>query len=373
MNIGIFLVMAGREAGGPETYEISLVRHLARLDSKNNYHIYCLDNSAPASLNIQQDNFNIHTFAIKSRWISVPFSLPLAMYRDDIGLVHNTFIPPPFSSKDYVFTMHSSVHFVHPEFYPARIRLRLNSSIKKGISKAKNIICVSNNVRDLTAEYYGVSADRLSVIYHGVDPMYKPLNTDNTIASPEDRYQINGPYILVVGKIQKNKNIIRILEAFYKLKQDPQISPELKLVLAGKRTWTSEGIDEAISGYKLQKDVIELGHLPHAELPALYNGAQLLAFPTLWEGFGLPALESMACGTPVVTSNNSCMPEITNGAAIMIDPYSSDSLASGMHEVLTDENTAMKLRDSGLKRAAEFTWEKTAQQTLDVYQNVYNG
>jgi len=371
MDIGIFLVMAGREAGGPETYETSLVRHLAMLDSQTNYHIYCLDKNAPASLNIQQDNINIHTFAIKSRWINIPLSLPLAMHRDGIKLMHNTFIPPPFSPKDYVFTMHSSVHFVHPEFYPTIIRLRLNSSIKKGINKAKNIICVSNNVKELTAEYYDVSPDRLSVIYHGVDPIYKPLDSEKISLHLSEYYKINDPYILVVGKIQKNKNIIRILEAFYKLKKDSSIHPQLKLVLAGKRTWTSEGIDETILKYKLQNDIIELGHIPQNELPILYNGAQLLAFPTLWEGFGLPALESMACGTPVVTSNNSCMPEIASGAAILTDPYNTDSLASGMYKVLTDQNTT--LREAGLKRAANFTWEKTAQQTLAVYQKVYSG
>jgi glycosyltransferase involved in cell wall biosynthesis len=161
------------------------------------------------------------------------------------------------------------------------------------------------------------------------------------------------------------KNIIRMLEAFHHFRHE--VKSEIKLVLAGTKSWTSEGIDETIERLKLKDHVIELGYVNNHDLPVLYSGAEMFVFPSLWEGFGIPVIEAMACSTPVLTSNNSALPEVAGGAAVLIDPYSVEDIASGMYKLFSDATLRQSLRAKGLERAKFFTWRRTAQQTLEAY------
>jgi glycosyltransferase involved in cell wall biosynthesis len=368
MKYGIFPVMAGREAGGPETYEVSLIRALASVDKNNEYLIYCLSKAAADSFDLSQENVQLPVIKAPSRLISIPFMLPYRIAKDNIDLMHATFIPPPFSPKKYLFTMHSAVHFVHPEFYPLPIRLRLNSMIYRGAKQAEEILCVSENVKQLTAEHYRLPERKLSVVYHGVEKIFKPQDPEVTRIILKERWGINSPYLFAIGKLQANKNTIRVIKAFHALRNELDNGSDLKLVLAGRKTWTSDGIDETIKKLKLSEDVLSIGHIDHHDLPTLYSGAELLCFPSLWEGFGLPVLEAMACGTPVVTSNLASLPEITGGIAELVDPYKHQRIAEGMYRVITNSNLREGLVKHGLTRANQFTWERCAEQTLAAYQ-----
>jgi glycosyltransferase involved in cell wall biosynthesis len=272
--------------------------------------------------------------------------------------------PPPFSSVGYVFTMHDISPFAHPDFYPSRIRAGLSPLIRRGLRKARLIVCPSEHARETTAERFRVEPDRISVVHHGIDARFRPLAAEETPDTVRERYHIRAPYALYVGKLMLRKNIVRMLEAFDLLRRD---APELTLVLCGRRFWDSRFLDEAIARLRLQDRVVELGYVPDADLPPLYAGAEMALYPTLFEGFGFPVLEAMACGTPVVTSNVSCLPEIAGNAALLVNPESVEEIAAAMLRLHLDPALRATLRAKGLARAAMFTWQRAAEQMVEVY------
>jgi glycosyltransferase involved in cell wall biosynthesis len=365
VRFGIFVIMAGREAGGPETYELELVRAFAALEQQHEYHIFCTHAAAAESFRLRQANVHYHVLWPSLRWVSLLTSLPLVIGRSGLDMLHATFVPPPWSPTAYVFTVHDISMFLHPEFYPAAVRWRMNRLILQGIRKARRILCISEHARDHVAEHFHIAADRLAVVHHGVGTQFHPI-------PPAQRqpvlttYGIHAPYVLHVGKLQARKNIVRLLHAFHQFRH--AIQSDVKLVLAGRGTWTSPDIVDTMARLHLRDYVIELGHVDADDLPALYSGARMLAFPSLLEGFGLPVIEAMACGTPVLTSNVSCLPEIAGNAALLVNPYSVSDLADGMYRIFTDMPLRETLLARGLERAQAFSWRQTARQTLAVYQ-----
>lgn len=362
--------MAGRQASGPETYELNLVREIARRDRENEYCVFCSSRAAVKSFGIQQPNVRFVVLWPPVRWLNIPISLPLSMLHHRLDVLHATMVPPPRSPVEYVFTHHCSSTFVHPEFYPPKMLRRLNFFIKAGLRKARLVLCVSENVRALTAERFNVPPERLAVVYHGVDPAFRPMAADEARRRVQADFGLAGPYILFVGKIEQRKNIVRLLEAYHRLREH---DPGVRLVLAGRPTWDRRFLDDAVTRLRLQNAVVELGHLGQEALPPLYCAAEMFVFPSLWEGFGLPVLEAMACGTPVITSNVSSLPEIAGDAAVLVDPNAVDDLAAAMYSLRTDAALRRTLRERGLVRAAAFTWRRTAEQTIDAYRRVADG
>jgi glycosyltransferase involved in cell wall biosynthesis len=235
----------------------------------------------------------------------------------------------------------------------------------KGLLRSRITLCVSENVRDHVAEAFKIPRDRLPVVYHGVGEEFRPAPKGQAREWMRRRYNIDSPYLLFVGQLKARKNIVRMIHAFAELRREWK--PDLKLVLAGRRIWTSGGIDEAIREHRLQNHVVELGHLDLQDLPAVYAGAEVFLFPTLWEGFGIPVVEAMACGTPVVTSNLSCLPEVAGDAAVLVNPYSIEDIAAGVHRFLSDTTLQAAFRTKGLERAKQFTWKRSAEKTLEAY------
>ncbi len=367
MRVGIFVLMAGRQAGGPETYECSLIRALAKLDGDHEYHVFSLGPEAREAIGIEQRNLHYHVMWPRIRWISLPISLPLSLRRHRVDLYHATFAPPPISPLPYVFTMHDVTPFTHPQFYVPAIQKRLAALIRRGIEHARLILCVSQNAMETTAEYFDVPTERMTVVYHGVDPRYRPIPADEGRERLR-RYGLDRPYVLFVGKLEARKNIQRLLEAYHLFYR--QSGADLPLVLAGRRTLAPEVIDQTLDRLGIREHVIELGYAAEEDMPALYSGARLFLFATLWEGFGIPVLESMACGTPVITSRLSCLPEIAGDAALLVDPTDVNQIADAMRRLHDDEALRRTLIDRGLARAKQFTWERCAQQTLGAYRRV---
>lgn len=360
--------MAGREAGGPETYEHCLVQSLAEIDRENDYHVFCLDRAAADSFLVKQDNFTYHVLRPRSRWVSVPFSLPVGLMRNRIDLLHATFVPPPFSPSRLVFTMHCFSTFAHPEFYPPDILWRLNKGIVRGLKSSGLNLCVSENVRDLTAEKFKLPAERQVVVYNGVGANFRPVALDHARKVLREKYNLRDQFALFVGQIKARKNVNRILEAFGQFHRE--VDPNVKLVFAGRRSWTSEDFDETVARLGLSDSVVEIGHVGHHDLPVFYSAAEMFLFPSLWEGFGIPVIESMACGTPVVTSNISSLPEVAGDAAVLVDPHRAEDIAAGMHRIFTDHTFRQNLIARGLERAKQFTWRRTAEQTLEAYRRL---
>ena len=369
MRVGIFLVMVGRAAAGPETYEHRLVRALAAVDRETEYHIFCLDDVAVRALGIDQPNFIFHVLWPNNRWVSMSVSLPLAIRRSGVDLLHATFTPPPFSPVDYVFTMHGAVTFTHPHFYPPLVLTRLNALLRRGLDKSQLTVCVSEFVKQELAELFHIPEERMVTVHHGVGNEFQPVAPGDEIEALRRRHGLDRPFFLYVGKLHANKNIVRLIEAFHLF--IAETGSDMLLVLAGRQVWGCEGITETIVRLHITERVRLIGHRPQAELPALYSAAAAFVFPTLWEGFGLPVVEAMACGTPVITSDIACLPEITGGAALLVDPESTVDLAEAMHRIHSDSALRSDLRARGLARAGFFDWNHTALATRDAYRRVH--
>lgn len=365
MNVGIFLVMTGRQAGGPETYERSLVECLAQIDHGLTIHTFSLERAARALLPAESPTMQHHLLGGPYRVLNTAIGLPMAMARHRIGLLHAPFTPPPFSNRPYVFTHHCFSTFNHPEFYAPGILLRLNALIKKGLRSARQIICVSQCTLDLTADHFGLDRTRMHVVHNGVGSQYRLQDRQVTRNQMAQRYGLNHPFYLYVGKLERRKNIVRILQAFDLFRRES--TDPVQLVLVGRRTPTSDGIDDAIRTLQLEQHVVEIGYVPDEDLPALYNAAHAFVFPTLWEGFGIPVIEAMACGTPVITSNLSSLPEIAGDAAELVDPYRVEDIATAMRRLWREPDTCTAMVSRGLVNARRFSWGKTARQTLEVY------
>ena len=266
-----------------------------------------------------------------------------------------------FGKNPFIVTVHDLVRTCFRfggEAVIERILLRLDI---RGIKRASHLIAVSHNTRNDLIEYLKVPDSKISVIYCGVDrSFFKPYNVK----------LLDKPYILYVGSERPRKNLGRLFEAFAKLKKE---FPELKLVkvgVSGRSEKYRKNTMKKLASLGITEDVIFIDHVSELELAYYYSSAQLLAYPSLYEGFGLPPLEAMTCGCPVVTSNTSSLPEVVGEAGIMVDPHDTDSLAQAMRQVLTDSELRDNMIRKGLEQSKRFSWEKAAEQTLKVYKKV---
>jgi glycosyltransferase involved in cell wall biosynthesis len=368
MRIGLFLTQIGRQCAGPETYEIGLLRSLLEIDRENEYHVFCLTDGARDAIRLQYENLNFHVLYPSNRWVSTLANLPISMIRAKVDLLHATMVAPLISPTEYVFTAHCFSNFAHPELYPWARRIPLNWNILHGVRRSRLTICVSEDVRVRMVDRFKIPLEKMQVVHNGVGENFRPIPKSEAAEIMLQKYGIRDPYILFVGQIKARKNVVRIIRAFAQLKRE--IKMPLKLLLAGRRIWTSDGVDEAIAEENLKDAVHELGHIGLDDLPVIYSGAELFVFPSLWEGFGIPVIEAMASGTPVVTSNISSLPEVAGDSAVLVDPYSVEEIAKGMYRILSDIAYRKSLCAKGLQRATLFSWTNTAKQTLKAYKSL---
>jgi glycosyltransferase involved in cell wall biosynthesis len=367
MKFALFLGNTGHDSGGPEVYETELVRALAKLETREEFHLLCLFPKAPEIIGVEQENFTYHLLRPQSRVISMSLTLPYMRSRIAPDSLHSTFIPAPLASHRHLMTLVCMSMFERPELYPALIRWRLQTLTSIGIRSSKLILCVSEMVKERAKEHFKLSEERMMVVPLGVHPRFR-CRTSEEVAGYLACQQITDPYFLFCGRWEQRKNLLGIIEAFAVFKRETKLSH--KLVLTGKRTWIAPQAESLIERLGLQGEVIDHGKTPIAELPLLYAGAEALVYASFYESFGMPIIEAMACGTPVITSNTTAMPEIAGGAALLVDPHSTESIASAMYRVACDRSCTSALRAAGLLRSRSFSWESTAKTTLDAYHRV---
>jgi len=376
MRIGILLLAAGRKAGGPETYEVELIRGLALLEREKQFFVYTTEDGAEAEIGVRQSNFHYRLLKPRNRVMALTFGIHLQMRRDRIDLLHCTYAPPPFASG-YVFTMHCVSNLEHAEYYGRAKGIRLNLLQRRGLLRAKEILCVSSFVSHELNASYGVPLKKTSIVYNGVGESFKPAHAPGSTDLLRSRYGISKPYILYVGKLQARKNITRLVKAFNLFREwssrEDRGGADLQLVLAGSRSEPGAGFGEAIGNSPYRADILEIGYIespstgPNSHLPTLYRHARMFVFPSLFEGFGIPLIEAMACGTPVLASNVTSLPEVAGDAALLVDPLSVHEIALGISRLHNDEELRRQLIQRGFARARRFTWEQCAQQTLAAY------
>ena len=258
---------------------------------------------------------------------------------------------PLFCRSPFIFTIHDLSHIYCPEISSPPIRLYYATVMKRACRRAARILAVSEFTRTQIIDWSGVSPEKVSNVGCGVDPAYDPNG---------DSYGLPFPYFLSVTNRKRHKNEYRMVEAFAKASLDPRIH----LVLTGEST---PGLVGCIEAHQLRSRVNFVGIVPEERLPSLYRGAEALIFPSLYEGFGLPILEAMACGTPVVAANTTALPEVAGDAALLVDPTSVQQISRAMEQVVSDTSLRQQLREKGRMRAAEFSWASTVSRVREVF------
>ncbi len=296
--------------------------------------------------------------------------LPAMIRREPVALVHFPFYTMPLLlDRPSVVTIHDITFSLHPEWFPWKARISFAALAPWSARRARLVLTVSEcSRRDLIARY-GLDPSRVAAVPLAADRSFTPRSAAE-VREVTGRLGLATPYLLHLGSLHPRRNLERLLEAFALLADR---RPDLRLVLAGRveAPWTR--IEPIVAARAPAGRVIHLGYAREEDLPALITGAAALVFPSLYEGFGLPVLEAMACGTPVVTSNVSSLPEVAGEAALLVDPRSPAAIASAVTSILDEPALARRLREEGLKRAGRFSWRLTAERTLEAYRSVLAG
>jgi glycosyltransferase involved in cell wall biosynthesis len=306
------------------------------------------------------------------------FSIPDTLRKSDLDVLHfpeyhHDFLIPFFTNKvPKIVTIHDLTPLILPETHGTRFRLwwRWKFTLKLVKNRIDHVIAVSESTKNDCINYLDIPKEKITVIHNAVDDIFKPLIDKQKIENHlKKEYNIDHPFILFVGTLEGRKNVPQLINAFYEVKK---MGLNHKLILVGMKGWKSEPIFEAIEKLGLKDEIIFPGYIPTSDLVKLYNVADVFVYPSLYEGFGLPPLEAMSCGCPVITSNTSSLPEVVGDAGILVDPHDTDGLAKAIYEVLSDNELRNQLVENSLERAKMFSWEKVAQETWKVYENMYN-
>jgi glycosyltransferase involved in cell wall biosynthesis len=290
------------------------------------------------------------------------FAWPWLARRHRLDLLHGmAFVTPVLSPCPTVVTVYDLSFVRFPERFPAMQRLYLASQTARSCRHARRVIAISESTRADVHRFYKVSMESIDVVHPGVDEGFRQLPAAE-VASFRQREGLPERFILHVGTLQPRKNVPLLLDALAKVK-----NPSVQLFLVGGKGWLYDEIFDRVHTLGLQERVHFAGYVADGDLPLWYNAATLLIFPSVYEGFGMPVVEAMACGTPVIAANTSSIPEATGGAAQMFDPYDSAELADRIVAVLDDPHMAATMREQGLLQARRFSWERTGQETAAIY------
>jgi glycosyltransferase involved in cell wall biosynthesis len=380
MRIGIDIraIAAAGLGRGLATYTTNLVKSLLTLDQENHFCLFIAkDQSVPGFLQQLPSPDHVTIVRLQRPTRNIFLWDQLFWYallkKEHIDVFHSTMYGVPlFCPCPKVLTIHDLTPLIFPEFitnFRHKIVFRFNFFTSK---YADRIITPSQHSKRDLMRYLNVPEKSISVTLEGVTEQYKILPNREDIAQVKAHYHIPGKYLLYVGGFDKNKNLVTLVKAFHRLLQKSILKEDLFLVFVGTLTQDALSLREFVKTCKLENRVIFTDFVPEEKLIKLYNGAEIFVFPSLYEGFGLPPLEAMACGVPVITSHAASLPEIVGDAGIQIDPHAPEELCHAIIEVFTNQELRKDLQRKGIERASLLSWEETARKTLRVYQEVLN-
>ncbi len=375
MHIGIDAHAIGARQGGNETYIRNLIKALAEIDGKNRYTIYLANPEAAAiwrnGFTEQFPNFEIRSLPPPTPLVRVPVALAVELRLRPVDLLHVQFTAPPFCRVPVVATIHDLAFEHLPETFTRRGSLQLKLTVRRTAKKAARIATVSEYSRQDLLRTYKLPPEKVVVTHNGVEPHFSPqCNSAHESSEIRRRFGVERDFILAVGSLQPRKNLVRLIRAYAKLRSEQERFNH-QLVIVGRKLWLTDEIFAEVKKQKWANDVILTGYVADEDLPALYRAASAFVYPSIFEGFGLPPLEAMACGTPVVTSNTSSLPEVVEDAALLIDPYNEQDLANALQRIVGDELLRVRLRKHGAEQAKKFTWRAAAEKTLQLYRESF--
>lgn len=373
MRIALDYTAALRQGAGIGRYTQGLVAGLAALETRPDLTLLVAADAdrGPFGGREAQPPFPQRRLPLSSRqqailWHRLHLPLPLEWLAGAFDLFHAPdFVLPPLRRALGVITVHDLSFLRVPECAEARLVAYLTQAVPHAVRRASRILADSvNTQRDLTA-LLDVDPARIDVVYPGIGPRYQPVTDGEQRRAVAQRYQLNGPFILSLGTLEPRKNYPRLIRAFAQLRRQSGLAHTL--VIGGGKGWLTESLFALAEQEKVASFVRFLGYVDEADLPALYSLADLYAFPSRYEGFGIPVVEAMACGTPVVCADNSSLPEAAGAAAILVNADDTDALAAALERGLTDQAWRAAARRLGQAQAARFSWRASAAQLVAAY------
>ena len=363
---------------GTENYSLNLIRHLLALESGHRYRLYfnrlptiepCGAIVAPCAATVAlfplTADLELRVMPFPRLWTHLRLSWEMARQPPDVLFVP-AHVLPLVHPHPSVVTVHDLGYLYYPRAHRLLDRLYLDLSTRYNARAASRIIAISQATKDDLVQHYGTEPDKITVIHSGCDETMQPVEDEAIVERVKARYGIPGDYVLHVGTLQPRKNLGRLLEAYALARKQAKRGETPCLVIAGSKGWLYDQIFQKVKRLGLEAEVIFPGYVSQDDLPALLSGARLFVFPSLYEGFGLPVLEAMACGTPVLCSNVSSLPEVAGDAALLVDPLDVKSMAEAMNRLLQDEGLRSQLVERGYRRVRQFSWERCARETLAV-------
>lgn len=370
MRIAIDAHSVGAKLGGNESYAVNLIEALAQIDEVNDYTLYVTTAEAHDRFHRRWPNFKVRNTLPHTPLIRIPLTLSAELRKHPVDVLHVQFTAPPFCPCPVVVSIHD-LSFEHlPHTFHRRSRTQLRLTVRHSAKRAAKILTLSEHTRRDVIDTYRIDPTRITAIPLAAPRHFSPVEDNRELQRVRHNYGIDGPYILSVGSIQPRKNLPRLINAYASLR-GKYVEAELpKLVLVGKHAWLYDETTRALAETGLKESVILTGYVPEADLPALYSGALCFVYPSYFEGFGLPPLEAMKCGAPVIVGNKTSLPEVVGDAALTVDPYDVSSIAGAIERLVNDSDLRRELSVKGRSRAETFDWRETARRTLQIYEQV---
>lgn len=379
MKIAIDALSAKSPYHGMGIYVSNLLRYIIHKEVLHNYVLYCKSTNF-----LDQEIINNYRLVIKKiplpRSVRVIWELSLlasSLKQEKVDIFWGpcNFLPPTKVCK-YIVTLHDLSPYTFAKSYPLVRRLYYQYLILNAIRQGDYIITVSQSTKQDLMKLFSVPEKKIKVIYNGVDKIFQPINSVDRLNQIKEKYRLPEKFIFTVGVMEPKKNTEGLIRAYAELKRNRQVYANLqdyKLVIGGSRKygWKNSRIFRLIQSLNLWDNILFTDFIKYEDLPVIYNLAKLFVFPSFYEGFGLPVIEAMACGTPVITSNISSLPEIAGDAAVLVNPYDTAEIANKIQDILNDVSKRRKMIDQGLINAKRFSWEFASEQILKLFDEVF--
>jgi glycosyltransferase involved in cell wall biosynthesis len=371
--IAIDYTAALTQGGGIGRYTRELIKALAQQDQNTDYRLFAAGFSPDALPPSPGRNFTWTPSRISPIWFArfwhrLRTPITIERWTGSVKLLHapDFTLPPTRHGTRTILTVHDLSFVREPDTFTGSLRAYLNSVVPRSIQRADLILADSEATRQDIIDIYHTPEAKIRVLYSGVDDHFYPVHDLTVLSQMREKYRIgSGPYILSVGTVQPRKNYARLIEAFHRLNM-----PDMKLIIAGGKGWLDAPLYTRVAELHLQDRVQFLGFTPDEDLPALYSAARMFAYPALYEGFGLPPLEAMACGVPVLASNRSSLPEVVGTAAVIVEPLDIDAIVNGLRQILEDNSLRKILINRSQLQVQKFNWQNAARKLRETYEEV---